>query len=355
MALVDEQQKILREIVQQGHRRAARRTLRDDARIVLDTGAIAQLLHHFDVIVHALADALRLEQLAVVGEEFHALVALLADLADRAGHLLLRRDIVARGPGDEPPDDLAGDGVDLADAVDLVAEEFYADRARRPVGGPKLNRVAPDAEHIALKRNVVALIPVVDEAAHQLLARKLRPGRQIDHHLLKIIRLAESVDAADRRHDDHVPPLQQRGRRGQPQPVDLLVDGGVLFNIGIRMGDIRLGLIIVVVGHEILHRVVREKRPELRTELRGQRLVVRQHEGRTVAVRDDVRHRERLARAGHTEQHLLRQPVFHAPRQFFNGLRLVAGGLIIRNKLKIHCVTSKCRRRPARRSRRPQR
>ena len=27
---------------------------------------------------------------------------------------------------------------------------------------------------------------------------------------------------------------------------------------------------------------------------------------------------------------------------------------IIRNKLKIHCVTSKCRRRPARRSRRPQ-
>ena len=81
MALVDEQQKILREIVQQGHRRAARRTLRDDARIVLDTGAIAQLLHHFDVIVHPLADALRLEQLAVVGEEFHALVALLADLS----------------------------------------------------------------------------------------------------------------------------------------------------------------------------------------------------------------------------------------------------------------------------------
>ena len=358
MALVDEQQKILWEIVQQGHRRAARRTLRDDARIVLDTGAIAQLLHHFDVIVHALADALRLEQLAVVGEEFHALVALLADLADRARHLLLRRDIVARGPdrnGDEPPDDLAGDGVDLADAVDLVAEVFHADRARRPVGGPKLNRVASDAEHIALKRNVVALIPVVNEAAHQLLARKLRPGRQIDHHLLKIIRLAESVDAADRRHDDHVPPLQQRGRRGQPQPVDLLVDGGVLFNIGIRMGDIRLGLIIVVVGHEIFHRVVREKRPELRTELRSQRLVVCQHERRTVAVRDDVRHRKRLARAGHTEQHLLRQTVFDAPRQFFNGLRLVAGGLIIRNKLKIHVFTPKCRRRPARRSRRPRR
>ena len=358
VALVDEQQKILWEIVQQGHRGAARCAFGDDARIVFDARAVAQLLHHLNVIVHALTDALRLEQLTVVGEEFHALVALLADLTDRAGHLLLRRDIVARGPdrnGDEPPDDLAGDGVDLADAINFISEILHTDRARRPVGGPKLDRVATDAEHVALEGDVVALIPVVDEAAHQLLARKLRPGRQVDHHLLKIVRLAKTIDAADRRDDDHVPPLEQRGRRGQPQPVDLLVDGGVFFNVGVRVGDIRLRLVIVVIGDEVFHRIVRKKRAELRTELRSQRLVVCQHERRTVAVCDDIRHRKRLARAGHAEEHLLRQTVFDAPRQFFDGLRLVAGGLIIRNKLKIHCVTSECRRRPARRNRRPQR
>ena len=79
---------------------------------------------------------------------------------------------------------------------------------------------------------------------------------------------------------------------------------------------------------------MREKRPELRAELRGQRLVVRQHERRAVAVRDDVRHRERLARAGHAEQHLMLQTLFQALRERFNGLRLVAGRPVFGMQLK---------------------
>ncbi len=47
------------------------------------------------------------------------------------------------------------------------------------------------------------------------------------------------------------------------QPVDLLIDGGILFNIGVRMGNVCLGLIVVVVGNEILHNIVWKKLPEL--------------------------------------------------------------------------------------------
>ena len=83
-----------------------------------------------------------------------------------------------------------------------------------------------------------------------------------------------------------------------PQSVDLLVDAGVLLNEGVCVGDVRLRLIVIVVGDEIFHRVVREKLLELRTELGGQRLVVSQHQRRTLHPFDDLGHGEGLAAAG---------------------------------------------------------
>ena len=62
------------------------------------------------------------------------------------------------------------------------------------------------------------------------------------------------------------------------QAVDLLIDGGILFDVGIRVSDIGLRLIIVVVGNEILHRVIREKLPKLRTKLGSKGLVMGQHQ-----------------------------------------------------------------------------
>ena len=127
MALVHKQQKVLREIVKQRHRRAARRAVRDYARIVLDAGAVAQLLHHLDVVIRALADALRLDELVVLLEPFDALVALAAYLVDGGGHLLLGRDIVTGGIYRgmvQYPRRHAGHDVYLAYAVYLVAEEF---------------------------------------------------------------------------------------------------------------------------------------------------------------------------------------------------------------------------------------
>ena len=118
------------------------------------------------------------------------------------------------------------------------------------------------------------------------------------------------------------------------QPVDLLVDGGVLLNIGVRVGDIGLGLVVVVVGNEVFHRVIREKLPEFAAKLGCQGLVVGQHQGWPVQLLDDGSHGEGLAGAGDAQQGLLMQSPVYAVYQRFNGLRLVAGGLIIRNQLK---------------------
>ena len=118
------------------------------------------------------------------------------------------------------------------------------------------------------------------------------------------------------------------------QLVDLVVDGGVLLDVGVRLGDVGLGLVVVVVGDEILHRVMGEKLPEFGAQLGGQGLVVGQHQGGAVHPGDDICHGEGLARAGDAQQGLLLHAGLHAPHQLFDGLGLVPGGLVGRYQLE---------------------
>ena len=90
----------------------------------------------------------------------------------------------------------------------------------------------------------------------------------------------------------------------EPQPGDVVVLGRVLLDVEVGLRDVRLGLVVVVVGDEVLDRVRREELAELVAELRGERLVVRDHERRPLDLLDDPGHRRRLAGAGRAEQRL---------------------------------------------------
>ena len=338
MALIDEENEVLGEVIQQGVWGRAHRPPLDHPGVVLDAGAVAQLLHHLDVVHGALLDPLGLDELAFPLEKGHALLQLPIDLLDGGVHLLLGGDIVGGRPdGDivQPPDGGGGDHVDLTDAVDLVPKKLHPNGGVLPVGRPDLHGVPPDPEHIALKGDVVALIADGHQLFQQLVPLDLGSHPEGDHHLLKILRLAQAVDAGDGGHHDHIPPLQQGGGGGQAQAVDLLVDGGVLLDKGIRMGDVGLRLVVVVVGDEILHRVVGEKFPELGAQLGGQGLVVGQHQSRALDLLNDLGHGKGLARAGDAQQSLLIQPHLQPPGQGRDGLRLVAGGLIFRNDFEL--------------------
>jgi hypothetical protein len=86
------------------------------------------------------------------------------------------------------------------------------------------------------------------------------------------------------------------------ETVDLLVDRGVLLDVEVDLRDVRLGLVVVVVADEVLHRVVREQRAELADELGGEGLVRADHQRRPLEPLDRVGHGERLAGAGDAEQ-----------------------------------------------------
>lgn len=152
----------------------------------------------------------------------------------------------------------------------------------------------------------------------------IMPG-QVQHHLQVKIRIACAVDRRHRRHHHHVAPFQQRLGGRKTHLLDVLVHRSVFFNEGVGAGHIGFRLVVVVVGDEIFHRILREKLFHLAVELRRQRLVRRQHHGRPIQIGYHVGDGECLARTGDPQQRLVRQAVFQPLFQLADGFRLIAG------------------------------
>ena len=66
MAFIDEQQCIVRQVIEQRRRRFARKTARKMPRIIFNAVAIADLLDHFQIEHGALIQPLRFDQLALL-------------------------------------------------------------------------------------------------------------------------------------------------------------------------------------------------------------------------------------------------------------------------------------------------
>ena len=178
---------------------------------------------------------------------------------------------------------------------------------RRPTSsydGIDLDDVAADAEGAARELVVVPLVLNLDQLPQHLVALHRRAALERHHEAVVGLRRPEAVDARHAGHDDDVAALEQRARRRQPQPIDLVVDDRLLLDVRVGGRHVGLGLVVVVVADEELDGVVRKEAPELLEELRRQRLVVDHDQRRPVHARQHLRHRERLARAGDAEQHL---------------------------------------------------
>jgi hypothetical protein len=135
--------------------------------------------------------------------------------------------------------------------------------------------------------------------------------------------------------------------------VDLFVDGRILLDIGVGTRDVGLGLVIVVIGDEIFDCVLREEAFELAIELRRERLVRSEDEGRALRRLNHLRHGEGLARAGDAEQHLVLLQRIGRSHQLGNGVRLVAFRLQLGLNLQGHAAFALFRaRRPMRQERR---
>ncbi len=231
--------------------------------------------------------------------------------------------------------DFAEQRVDGRDGVNLVAPKLDA-VSLVLIRRVDLDGVAAHAETSAVELDVGALVLQFDELLEKLFARDLHPRLDEENHIVVGVRVAEAVDAGDRGDDDHVAPLEERARRGEAQAVNLLVDGRLLFDVGVRGRDVGLRLVVVVVGDEILDRIFGEEGSELLVELRGQSLVVGDDERGALRALDHGGDREGLARTRDAEQDLILRALVEPADERVNRLRLIALRLEVGTKLEWH-------------------
>ena len=337
VGLVDEDDEVVGEIVDQRVRRAALRTAIEDARVVLDPRGEADLFEHLDVVGGALAQPVRLQLLALGLQLGGTGIQFGADFLDRPLQRLVSGHVMRGGPDRDVVDrveDLAGQRVEVLDPLDLVAEEGDA-VGRLGVGGHDLQHLAAHPEGAAAEDRVVALVLHLDQLAEHLVAVDLLADFEELHFFVVDLGRADPVDAGDRGDDDHVAAGEERRCRSVAQAVDLVVDRGVLLDVEVLGGDVGLGLVVVVVGDEVLDRVVGEELAELVAELRGEGLVVGDHQRGPLHRGDRRRHREGLAGAGRAEQRLEAVPRPEPLGQPGDRLRLVGGRRVGRVELEL--------------------
>ncbi len=331
MAFVGKHQRVVGDIFEQGRRRLAGAASGQVARIVLDAGAASGGFHHFEIEGGALLQPLRFQEAPLVVELVEAQLQFGLDRLDRLHQRRPRRHVVRVGVDlDEFELVLlvAGERIELLDILHGVAEQVDAPGAVFVVRRENVDDVAADAEGAAGKIGLGALVLQRDEIGDQLplvdalalLQRKRHRGIGLDR--------ADTVDARHRGYDDDVVALQERPRRRVAHAVDLFVDRGILFDVGVGARHIGFGLVVVVVGDEIFHRIVGEEALELAIELCGQRLVRRQDQRGALRRLDHLGHGVGLAASGDAEQHLGAVVALDALDQFGDRGRLVALRLV---------------------------
>ena len=212
-------------------------------RVILDAGAYAGLPQHLHIEVRPLRDPLCLEKLVLGLKVIYPLLQLLQDIIAGETQLLRGDDIGARRKDHDMRKlrlRLPAQRVDDPDPVDLIAEEFD------PVGllslgcGKDVHDISHDPEGPAVEVHVVSIVLDLDQVPDHLVSVLALPGAEREGHIEIFRRGAQPVDAGDGGHDDHIPSLREGGHRGVSELVDLLIDVGVLLDIGVRGGDIGL-------------------------------------------------------------------------------------------------------------------
>src|SRR5208283_5084559 len=304
---IDKQHVVAGHVIKQCRRGLARQAPGEMAGIVLDAVAVAHLLDHLEVEARALMNTLRLDhsslllQLRFPPRQFFQNRLRRCLLALRLHHVMglginwQARVLLLYRPEQR---------INLRQRFHLIAPQLDAIGVVI-VGGKDLDDVTAYPKRSAAEVPFGAFVENFDQLANDVFALDLLSFFQEQQHAVIRFRRSQTVDAAHGGDDDAVPALEQRLRGRQPQLVELIVDGRFFLDIDVGGRNVGLRLVIVVIGDEVLDRVVWEERLELVVELRRQSFVVGKNQRRAIQLLDDLGHRIGLARPRHAEQHLV--------------------------------------------------
>jgi len=127
------------------------------------------------------------------------------------------------------------------------------------MGRKNLDHVAADAERRPVKVDVVALVLNLDQILEQLMPRMFLAGFDFDDKAFVGVGRTEAVNAGNGGNDDDIAPFKNGARGPVAKLVDFFVDRGILLNEQIPSRDIGLGLIVILIRHEVFDGVFGEE------------------------------------------------------------------------------------------------
>ena len=213
-----------------------RAACREDARVVLDAVAEAHLAQHLHVVVGALPQPLRFEELAVLVDRRSARRARAGSRRGRArrpgrGDEVRRRDRWPRAAARRAPRRSPGRS---RRSLDLSPKSSIAAACPRRPARPRTSRRARGTSARGSRSRCAVLD--VDQLAQHVVAVDVLAGCA-DHHALQVVLgRAEAEDAAHAGHDDGVAPHEQGVGGGVAQAVDLVVDRRVFLDVEVALG-----------------------------------------------------------------------------------------------------------------------
>ena len=167
MALVDNQQEILRKIIQQGKRWLSWLASINVHRIILNAVTKAHLLHHLKVILCAHRQALSFEQFAIGLKPLQSLLQLFFDSNDCSPHVFCACGIMSRRKHNEfceCAQSLTCHRIDAGDAVNRVAKHLNTHHGFF-IRGMHFNRVSTNPEITPTQSHVIAVVLQVNQSS----------------------------------------------------------------------------------------------------------------------------------------------------------------------------------------------
>ncbi len=156
------------------------------------------------------------------------------------------------------PEQFAGEGVNLQNPLNLIPKKLNPDHILL-VSRDNLHHIPAHPEGSPAEAQIVPGVLDPHQAPEEFIPFLPLPATQGNRQPLIILRRTQAVNTRNAGHDEHIPPFEEGGGGGMPEPVNLLINTGVFFDIGIGLGDVGLRLVIIIVTDEIFDGVFREE------------------------------------------------------------------------------------------------
>ena len=226
--------------------------------------------------------------------------------------------------------DLTCQHVNLRNPVNLITEKLHTHCRICIICRKNFQHITAHPKSTSMKIHIVSHVLDINKLPDHIIPVTLHARSQRNHHILIIHRTSQTIDTGNTGYNDNITAFCQCRSCGKTQFVNLLVDGGILRNVGVCRRYVCFRLIIIVIGNKIFHCIVWEKFLHLPVKLRRQRLIVCNDQRRFVQLLNNICHGKCLTGTCDSKQRLELIAFFKTCHEICDGFRLIPSWLIFR-------------------------